>query len=487
MSNIGSNENILKILYSYNEWWQTDKVNDNFNKKKKRFPYYEAANSFLHKIRRSILLSGARRTGKTTIMYQMIASLLESGVPSKNILFISFEHPLFKLCKIDQVIDVYKSNISSDNQAYFFFDEVQYADDWEVWLKILYDTMPYLRLMATGSASPILNDKIQNESGLGRWKVISVPTLSFFEYCDLLDIDKPILPKDIKPTMMYSYTMQEQRNIFMKLSFLQPHFIRYLLIGGFPELALSKDDIYAQRILREDIVDKAIKRDLPQVYGIRNVSDIEKVFLYLCYNSSNIISIDTISKELSGVSRQTVSKYIEQLESANLIYISEPIDIDGKKILKIKNKVYISDAAIKNAVLMNDDSINDPEELGRLVETAVYKHIKSFYYEEPCKVGYYRESNTGKEIDVVVSNPKYCIMIEVKYREKSVVKETDAIVKLFDGKKPNIVISKRIEDFGIEDYNGKKIYKIPASAFLYLLGYVEYNRLEEYKNTPGYL
>lgn len=482
MSSIYTTENVLKILLYYNEWWQSDSVNENFNKKKKRFPFYEAEKAFLHDtIRRSILLSGARRTGKTTIMYQMIAKLIESGVSSKNILFISFEHPIFKLCKIDQVVDVYKSNICSDQNVYFFFDEIQYADDWEVWLKILYDTMPNLRLMATGSASPILNNKVQNESGLGRWKVIPVPTLSFYEYCDLLDIEKPNLPQDIKPTMMYTYSTIEQNDIFLKLNYLQPHFIRYLSVGGFPELALSKDDIYAQRILREDIVDKAIKRDLPQVYGIRNISDVEKVFLYLCYNSSNIISIDTIAKELVGASRQTISKYIGQLESANLIYVSEPIDITGKKILKIKNKIYISDAAIKNAVLMNDDFINNPEELGMLVETAVYKHIKSFYYDDPCKVGYYRESNTGKEIDVVVSSPKYSIMIEVKYREKSDIKESDAIVKLYDGKKPNMVITKRNDDYGIDDYHGKLIYRMPASAFLYLLGYVEYNKLKNNK------
>ena len=67
------------------------------------------------------------------------------------------------------------------------------------------------------------------------------------------------------------------------MSFLQPHFIRYLQVGGFPELALSSDDVYAQRILREDIVDKALKRDLPSIYAIRNINDLEKVFLYLYY------------------------------------------------------------------------------------------------------------------------------------------------------------------------------------------------------------
>ena len=298
MSDFINTSNILNILYNYNPWWQTDKVSEQFNKEMKRFAYFEANNWFLHEsIRREVLLSGARRTGKTTIMYQSIASLIENGVSSKNILFISFEHPLFKLCTIDTILKVYEENVCSDSEVYYFFDEIQYADDWDIWMKVLYDTKPSLRIMATGSASPMLHDKVKSESGLGRWVVVSVPTLSFFEYCELLKLDKPEISTDIKPTQMYLLSKEEQINIFKKLSFLQPHFIRYLSVGGFPELALSKDDYYAQRILREDIVDKAIKRDLPAIYGTRNIADVEKVFLYLCYSSSNIISIDTITKE----------------------------------------------------------------------------------------------------------------------------------------------------------------------------------------------
>ncbi|AVX20194.1 hypothetical protein SAMN02745885_01015 [Carboxydocella sporoproducens DSM 16521] len=70
----------------------------------------------------------------------------------------------------------------------------------------------------------------------------------------------------------------------------------YLTVGGFPELALSKDDYYAQRMLREDVVDKVLKRDIPSLFNIRNAAVLEKVFLYLCFNSSQIINITTMSK-----------------------------------------------------------------------------------------------------------------------------------------------------------------------------------------------
>ncbi len=472
---IFTKENIINLLYSYNPWWRTGNIPKEFNKPMKRIPYYEANRVFNNTdIRRIVLLSGARRTGKTTIMYQSIANLLEKGIPSKNIIFISFDHPLLKMCNIDDVLNVYNANISSEENIYCFFDEIQYSTDWNSWLKILYDTKPYINIMATGSASPILLDKVK-ESGLGRWKTISVPTLSFYEYCTLLNIEVVDLPKNIKPTQLYLLNQQEQLSIMQKLAFLQPHFIRYLQIGGFPELALSKDDIYAQRILREDIVDKAIKRDLPSIYNIRNINDIEKVFLYLCYNSSNIINLQTICKELD-VNRVTLEKYISYLESANLIYISKLINISSKQMLKTQNKIYISDAAIRNAVLLKDDITNDPTELGIIAETAVYKHVNSFNYNASTQVGYFRGTDKNKEIDIIIKFSENIdpIMIEVKYRENPKIKENDLIIIQANGVRPNLVITKNIDDFGIYQYsNNKEIYKIPASVFLYLLGYVE--------------
>ncbi len=474
-------ENILNLLYSYNSWWRTGIVQKEFDKPIKRIPFYKAQKIFdNNKIRRTILLSGARRTGKTTIMYQTISFLITKGISPKNILFISFDHPLLKMCSIEDVLKVYTSNVSSDEEIYCFFDEIQYSDNWNSWLKILYDTNPNIKIMATGSASPILEDKAK-ESGLGRWITIQVPTLSFFEYCELLHIGQPKLPKNIKPTQLYLLTQQEQTDIMKKLTFLQSHFIRYLQVGGFPELALSNDDIYAQRVLREDIVDKAIKRDLPAIYSIRNLNDIEKVFLYLCYNSSNIINIQAICKELE-VNRITLEKYIRYLESANLIYISELINMSSKQILKSQNKIYISDAAVRNAVLMRDDITNDLTELGIVAETAVYKHVKAFSYDGIAKVGYFRGGDKNKEIDIVVKYHQTLppIMIEVKYREDSKITNKDLIVEYSKTSFPNLVVTKKIDDFGLFKYeNGKEIYKIPAPVFLYLLGYVESNKLKE--------
>lgn len=476
---IVTSENILKVLFSYNPWWRDGVLPVEFTKPNKRLAYYDAMKLFTHpELRRYIILSGARRVGKTTLLYQMIEELLKKGINPKKIIYISFDHPLLKFCTIDEIVTIYQTNVSMENEVYLFFDEIQYANDWEKWLKVYYDTKRGWRIVATGSASPVLVQGT-TESGVGRWSVIKIPTLSFYEYCELTEVEeRPKLDIGIKPTGLVKLSHHELNDVMNQLLPLQKHFHRYLTVGGFPELALSKDDYYAQRMLREDVVDKVLKRDIPSLFNIRNLTVLEKVFLYLCFNSSNIINITTMSKELDNTPSATLSNYIDFLERANLIYISYPVSLEGKMILKAKPKIYIADAAIRNAVLMFDNVITDPEEMGVMVETSVYKHLTTFYYQSNTKVGYYRKTGgTQKEIDVVVEFPLGKILTEVKYREKAIVKENDAIVEMSDKKDEvvaSIVVTKRSEDYGILPYNTKvPIIRIPAHAFLYLLGHAE--------------
>ena len=470
-----SKEGLLKVLASYNPWWKTGMVNPKLSKTYKRFAFYEAMKRLDQtEIRRTVVLTGTRRVGKTTIQYQMIEALLQRGISPQKIVFISMDHPMLKLSSIQEILECYHENIYPEQDAYYFFDEIQYAQDWDKWLKIIYDMQPDTKTIATGSASPALI-KGNQESGAGRWSTIQVPTMSFYEYCELLNIDQPELPIDLKITSLVHKTQQERTQIMLQLSKVQNYFNRYLQVGGFPELALADNDILAQQVMREDVVDKVLKRDLPSLYRIRNSTELERIFLYLCNVSSEIVSIEAIAKELSGVSRPTVENYIQYLESANLIYQSWPVHIAGKKILKASPKIYIADAAIRNAVLMDDSLLSDPVEMGKIVETAVYKHVVAFYYQQAASVGYYRGGKKGKEIDVVVgySNAKH-ILIEVKYREGAPIPDDSAISELSGEAAAAIVVTKTADDFGLHHTkNGKELIRIPAFAFLYLLGHAE--------------
>lgn len=479
---ITTKEGILKVLRAFNPWWISGAVNPELCRDYKRFAYYEAMKRLEEKnIRRTVVLTGTRRVGKTTIQYQMIDALIKQGVMPNRIVFVSLDHPMLKLAGINDVIECFHENVCPDQEVYYFFDEIQYATDWAGWLKTIYDNQPHTKVVATGSASPALV-KGSTESGAGRWTVISVPTLSFYEYCSLIGLPDLSLDPTLKPTQLLRLTQQERGIIMNKLSSVQNHFLRYLQVGGFPELALAKNDILAEQTMREDVVDKVLKRDLPSLYNIRNATELERIFLYLCNVSSEIVAIDAMAKELNGVGRQTVQNYIDYLESANLIYLSYPVDLDGKKVLKAKPKIYIADAAIRNAVLMDSEILTNPVEMGKMVETAVYKHVAAFYYQKATRVGYYRGGNKNKEIDIVVDYPSISnILIEVKYREGAPVPDDDAIVQLCHKAISAIIVTKRADDFGEHTSgDGKKLLRIPAFAFLYLLGHAEKNG---YKGT----
>ena len=146
-------------------------------------------------------------------------------------------------------------------------------------------------------------------------------------------------------------------------------------------------------------------------------------------------------------------------------------------MLKAKPKIYIADAAIRNAVLMDDDAMTNPVEMGKIVETAVYKHIAAFYYQHATTVGYYRGGSKNKEIDIVVEYPKIKnIMIEVKYREDAAIPDDSAICQLAKDASSAIIVTKTPEDYGVHHApDGTRIVRIPAYAFLYLLGHAEKN------------
>jgi len=128
-------ENILQVLRGFNRWWETNVVSDEFFKPIKRFAYFEARQAFEHvDIRRHVILTGSRRVGKSTIMYQFIHDLLERGVKSKNIIYVSFDHPILKMSTMDHIIRAFINNIALGSEIYLFLDEIQYAADWNGWL-----------------------------------------------------------------------------------------------------------------------------------------------------------------------------------------------------------------------------------------------------------------------------------------------------------------------------------------------------------------
>ncbi len=438
-------------------------------------------------LRRAVLLSGPRRVGKTTILLQIADWLVQSGREPASIFYISLDHPLLKLLSLTDILRLYHDTIYPEGKpVVLLMDEVQYATDWELHVKALVDHRPEYRILATGSATVVHRQQLA-ESGVGRWVRVPVPTLSFYEFLRIRNEAVPNIPNNLTPRHLFSKSKRELLDLASQLRPVQPLFLRYLLVGGFPETARHPDASFCQRILREDVVERVLKRDMTALFNIRNVNALERLFIYLCLHSGSILEVQTCASALQ-LQRSTVDNYLELLEQANLIYRLPPAEVGGKKVLKVRNKVYLVDAALRNAVLLRGEEIlSDPNELGVVVETTVLRHLIAFLYQDTPKIFFWREPKTEKEVDVIVQSPGYILPVEIKYRESPSLGEKSGLAAYcqLENVPHAYWVTKKEDDFGVVKVGdlATKFMKIPAHIFTYLLGQAE--RVPWEKATPS--
>ena len=467
-------EELTSVLGQFNPWWGGTKIPD--------LPDWHRAcfSEIYHWIahppaRRAIFLSGARQIGKTTLLMQAIDRLLRNGVPAANILYATFDHPIIKLAGIDAVLSAWRERESiQDGPEYIFLDEAQFLENWGTWVKHQVDFAKHRRIIFTGSAMPLLT--AHQESGVGRWHTIRLTTLSFYEYIQLKKIVLPPLPPLNSLRRLFDMSDHERRHIGKRSTPYISHFHDYLVRGGFPQTALVDSITQAQKLLREDIIDKAIKRDMTAHFGVRNILALEQTFLYLCRNDGGLLDTGALASNLQ-VSRPTVQHFIELLEATHLIYRLAPYGY-GKEILRGRYKLYMADAAIAPAVMMRGRSVlDDPDALGVAAEAATLKHLFARYYRNNVRFSYWRDKKG--EIDLIAEIEEHTIPFEVKYRSQNTDRRhLKSLITFCQEKelKRGYVVTKSLEDFGLlpQDEDVKTpIMQIPATLLCYWMGEME--------------
>jgi hypothetical protein len=476
---IASNEDLFSVLRQYNPWWDGRPITD--------LPIWRrAAFGELKKwiinppAHRAVMLSGARQVGKTTLFLQAINQLIVDGIDPEQILYVTFDHPLIKLTGLENLFKAWRELRSSPQDIeYLFLDEIQYTENWQTWIKHQIDFDKSLRIAITGSATPLAID--HPESGVGRWHTIKLPTLSFYEYLQIKEIKESNLPKVQSLNQIFQWNNKRTFELAERSRDLIPYFHDYLLRGGFPQPALVENISTAQRLLREDIVDKVLKRDMTALFGVRRVLEMEKIFLYLCLHDGGILDITQICKRLE-LKKSTVNKFIELLEASHLIYKLPPLGY-GKQILRAKHKVYLADAALAGSVMLKGKSLlEDSVKLSAAVETAFFKHVFTRFYQKSIGFSYWQDKK-GNEVDIVAEVGNDLIPFEVKYQQAEInLSDIKGILKLCDNKElgRGYVITKNANDFGVIPQAAYKkgkanisILKIPAPLACYWLSQSE--------------
>ncbi len=473
-------EEILKRMRVDSPWWKNrnDVRWKEYPERVYLAPFFELV--YGKKINRAVVLMGPRRVGKTVMVHQAVAGLIKKKVPPRRILYVSLDNPLYSGLWLEKILLMFSelNSVTRKERCYVFFDEIQYLSDWERHLKSLVDSYPQHRFIATGSAAAALKLK-SNESGAGRFSDFTLPPLTFYEYIRFSDTDRkaPFLRKDgsFKP----AETLE-------RIDELNDEFISYLNFGGYPETVFLKDARENPRFVKDDIIDKVLLRDLPSLYGIQDIAELNRLFVTLAHNTGQEVDLPGISQD-SNVSKDTILRYLEYLEAAFLIKRVNRVDRSVRKFKRNhKFKVYLRNASMYPA-LFGAVGKNDKTVLGKLVETAVFSHF--FHFAEYLNP-YYASWKNG-EVDLVIMDVlgKPFQAVEIKWSDRPIENPSQLRALLSFAEENRLGVSsdsKRLicctlSRFTSRKYGDREIVFRPTSVFC--LAYGKYLESPRFRKT----
>lgn len=415
-------------------------------------------------VHRAVLLMGPRRVGKTILVSHAIHALLEDGVAGRDILYVSLETPSLIGLSLDALVRRFEKMFDrpANTRLHIFFDEIQYLKSWEVHLKSLVDSHRHCQFVATGSAAAALKHK-SAESGAGRFTEFVLPPLTFFEFLRFVDKENDLIREEAAG--------ETRRFVARDIVALNEAFVDYLNFGGYPE-ALFYEGIRKnpRRYIKSDIIDKVLLRDLPSLYGIADVQELNGLFNTLAYNTGQELSLEDLSQS-SGVSKPTLVKYLEYLEAAFLIKRLRRVDNNARQFKKSMTfKVYLTNPTMR-AALFSSLTATDPA-IGHLVETAVFSqwlhndaHIDSLRYAR-WKKG---------EVDLVSLDPRQQprFAVEVKWSDRPFddPKEIRGIIEFAQTHKlARMPLVTTLSRSGVKTMNGIEVEFSPTSLHCYTVG-----------------
>ncbi len=363
---------LIDLLHLQNPWWNNPDYQPREDRLMHRQLFDELARN-AQGVRQIIGLIGLRRTGKSTLLRQIIARLLEK-LPPKYILYFAFDEPAVAenpetLTSIIQFYlqEILRTNIhSQDKVCYLFFDEIQLVPYWQDILKRYYDLSPYFKFIVSGSSSLFLR-KGSRESLAGRMFEKKLPPLSFREY------------RSLNP---------------------EGSFTDYLAFGGFPELLQFPESVQRIEYLKTWIIGKILEIDIPKLAGIRHGVEFERLFWSVLPNTGWIMSFPKLAVDV-GLKRPTLFKYLSFLEGSLLVNSVMNVAGSFRSTSRVLRKLYPASPNFLS-VLPEHASIGAYAE----AYTAQYLWDKGIAY------GLYHSH--GHEIDFLIHEQKTAI--EVKYQ-----------------------------------------------------------------------
>lgn len=428
-------ELMLEEIIIQNPWWKTKRVSE----------------SKLGKIRRSesnplekeledqkiTCLLGPRRSGKTTLMYELVEHLLKNGISERNIFFISFDNPKIRLSlqyNFDEAIREFSNTIIREpidrlsGNAYIFLDEIHKLDDWGNIIKYWQDLGLKIKFIVSGSSSLRIL-KGSGESLLGRINFHLILPLKFSEFTGRVVRADFGNYNDIKKA--HDELLLEKQELLIKLD-------EYVLKGGFPEVFDITDIERAYEVLKQ-YKTLTINRDILDLKDIKEPRILSDLADLLSDHMSQRISYSAFA-DILNVKVDTVKNYISYLEECFLIYTAYLYSKKQVISTRKEKKLFFIDCGLRNSLLLKE--IDDLEKT-KIVENIIFFHILSLKRRELFPKIFYWLDKARNEVDIVVTLKNEVIPIEVKYSDNIDKKDIKGLLKFCEEfKTRGLVITK---------------------------------------------
>ena len=362
-------EEIIKILEDWNFWKKELETGV------KRSFYLEKLNKLLLN-EQIVVITGARRSGKSFIMRQLAKDLMKGGVDKSQILMINFEDPRFtelNTSLLQQIYETYLEFLSPKGRPYIFLDEIQEVEKWEKWVLTMQE-LKKAQIILSGSNAKLLCREFSTLLS-GRHLDLTVSPLSFREFLEFKDLklkDKlDIISNEIK-----------------LMSLLKDYFEN----GSFPEVVLRENKKEILLTYFNDLLEK----DLIKRYKIRKGEKLKEVVKFYFSNCSSLITFNSLEKSL-GISADTIEKFSGYLENIYLLFFLKRFSFKVKEQEKSPRKVYGIDSGLVNTI-----GFKFSQNLGRTAENIVFLKFLREKYQNPNLEIFYWKDEQHREVDLVL-------------------------------------------------------------------------------------
>lgn len=406
----------LRLL---NEWWFTGKVKKELAKEYRRDIFAEALR-LVRKYRQAVILTGLRRVGKSTVMYQIIDELLKMDIKPQNMVYFTMDYERPDVVTILDTCQMITGVNWKTEEIHVFLDEIQKLRDWGEQIKMLYDAFPNLHFVLSGSASLQL-ERMAMDNLAGRHFMLEVPVLSLPEYFSL----------------KHGINVENVRLYEREISLEIDHCTR----KPFPELVSIDDQLIINEYLRESVVSRIIGLDLTAEFNDADVNLLNSMVEIFFSEPGMVLNVDSLSRTLAR-RKQEVERHIYMLEFSKLIRIVKnyrPSKLSESRKLR---KVYPYDISLALAY-------RPSLERGKVLQTLIISRLNISRY--------WREGD--KEVDGLIGEGRDIIPVEVKLSENfRDVGSLEYLLNKFNLKKGMLIYNgKRVNEGRIAAINVKEV------------------------------